>query len=266
MDAGKHFKQDAGWRRLALAVFGSCFAFLGLSGQIHRNIADSALTAVHFDLSFGALAPQGDLAERFGAGGEVGMAMHVKTRSGFYGGVSARFGFGASVTEPALLANLLSPAGELIDNEGQVAFVTISGRSGRFTGDVGYLFPSRGQHANANSGWLLKVGLGSYHHRIHFENTENTIAQLEDPYLAGYDRLAWGWCVEPFFGYWHMSPMKRVNWYAGCSALGARTWPQRPMNFDDGSVESEARFDAGLGVTAGWVLHMYHRAPAVFWD
>lgn len=235
-------------------------------GQLMRNIADSSLTAPHFEVAFGGLVPQGDLAERFGAGGEVSVGLHVKSASRLYYGVSARFGFGASVTEPSLLANLLSPQGELIDNEGQVALITISGRSGRFTGDVGYLFPARGRRANANSGWLLKVGVGSYHHRIHFENTENRITQLEQPYLSGYDRLAWGWCVEPFVGYWHMSPMKRVNWFAGVSALGARTWPQRPMNFDDGSVEKHPRFDAGVALTAGWILHMYHRAPAVFWD
>jgi hypothetical protein len=259
-------KRDDFWG-IRAAWTACALLFTGLaSGQIPRNIADSALTAVHVDVSFGGFVPQGDLSQRYGAGGEFGAAFHVKARSNWYLGATARFGFGASVTEPALLANLLSPAGELIDNEGQVAFVTVTGRSGRFTGDLGYLFPSRGRFANANSGWLLKVGFGSYHHRVHFENTENRIAQLEPPYLAGYDRLAWGWCVEPFFGYWHMSPMKRVNWYAGVSALGARTWPQRPMNFDDGSTEVGPRFDAGVGFTAGWVLHMYHRAQAVFWN
>ena len=257
-------RMRAGWR---LVLAGMALVMSGqLLGQTPRNVADSALTTPHFHLSFGTFVPQGDLSERYGWGGEVGLAMHVKTRSRFYYGLTARFGFGASVTEPALLANLLSPQGELIDNEGQVALVTITGRSGRFTADFGYLFPSRGPHANPNSGWLMRVGIGSYHHRIHFENTENRITQLEDPYLAGYDRLAWGWCVEPFFGYWYMAPSKRVNWFAGVSALGARTWPQRPMNFDDGSIEEDPRFDAGVALTAGWVLHMYHRSPAVFWN
>lgn len=247
-----------------MTAFTGCW-FL-VHGQLTRNIADSSLTAAHLEVTFGGMLPQGDLAARFGAGGEVGVGFHVKSASRAYFGGSARFGFGAAVTEPSLLANLLSPQGELIDNEGQVALITITGRSGRFTADVGYLFPSRGPHANANSGWLVKVGVGSYHHRVHFENTENRITQLEQPYLSGYDRLAWGWCVEPFAGYWYMSPMKRVNWFAGVSALGARTWPQRPMNFDDGSVEVEPRFDAGVALTAGWILHMYHRAPAVFWN
>jgi hypothetical protein len=234
--------------------------------QTHRDIADSSLHAVHMDFSFGALVPQGNLSERFGTGGEVGIGAHVKTRSNWYLGVSSRFGFGASVSQPGLLSNLLTPAGELIDNEGQVALVTITGRSGRISADLGYLFPSRGMRSNANSGWLFKVGVGSFHHRIHFENTENIIAQLEEPYLAGYDRLTWGWSIEPFIGYWYMSPAKRVNWFAGFSALGAKTWPQRPMNFDTGLVEVEPRFDAGLGFTAGWVLHMYHRAPVTFWN
>ena len=40
----------------------------------------------------------------------------------------------------------------------------------------------------ANSGILATFGAGSLHHRVHFENTENEITQLQDPYLAGYDR------------------------------------------------------------------------------
>ena len=60
----------------------------------------------------------------------------------------------------------MTPNGQLIDNEGQVALLTISGRSGLFTLDGGRLFPLPGM--NPNTGILFLAGMGSVHHRVHF--------------------------------------------------------------------------------------------------
>ena len=92
--------------------------------------------------------------------------------------------------ELGVLSNLLTPTGQLIDNEGQVALLTLSGKGGWFTLDAGKLFPLA--NTNPNSGVLVMLGVGSVHHRVHFENTENRITQLEEPYVSGYDRLTWG--------------------------------------------------------------------------
>ena len=154
--------------------------------------------------------------------------------------------------EEGVLSNLLTPNGQLIDNEGQVALLTISGRSGLFTFDGGRLFPLPGM--NPNTGILLLAGVGSVHHRVHFENTENPITQLDQPYLSGYDRLTWGVAVKEFVGSWHMSDTGLDTWFGGLEFWQARTWPQRPMNFDTQEVEEGAAkrpvciVASGLGV------------------
>jgi hypothetical protein len=235
------------------------------AGQGFRNVRDSALVAPHFHVHGGMGVPTGALATRFGSGGTFGAGFHVKERSGWMWGVQGTWFFGAPVKEPGLLGNLLTPAGELIDNEGQVAFVTPSGRAGVFSAEVGRVFRTPGMRANANSGWLVKAGLASIHHRVHFENTENEITQLSEPYLAGYDRLTWGIGGTGFAGYWHMGSSGRVNAYAGLSGWWGRLESVRPINFDTGQADAPCRLDGMVGLQAGWVFQIYKLGVKTHW-
>lgn len=228
-----------------------------------RSVRDSSLTSPHIHLSLGTTAPFGDLAARVGNGGLVGIGFHVKQRSGLYWGVQANWGFGHRLREQGVLANLLTPGGDLIDNEGQVAFVSITGRTGLFSADVGWMWDGFGP--NPNSGILLKVGVGSFHHRLHFENTENRITQLEQPQLQYYDRLTWGVAGRLTAGYFHMSNDGLRNFFADLSLTRATTWPQRPFNADTQVTEDAVRTDGLIGLEVGWVFHMYKRAPKEHW-
>lgn len=236
----------------------------GVGWSQERSVRDSALFTPHIHVHGGVGSAAGELSMRFGAGGVFGAGAHVKFRSNWYTGVNANFAFGLTLKEPGVLSNLLTPAGQLIDNEGQVALLTLSGRSGLFTVDGGRLFPMRGR--NPNTGVLLMVGVGSVHHRVHFENTENRITQLEQPYLSGYDRLTWGVAVREFVGYWHMSDNGLVNWFGGVEWWQGQTWPQRPMNFDTQQVEVGPRRDAFVSVQAGWIFHIYKRSTPEHWQ
>lgn len=236
-----------------------------LWGQGFRNVRDSALVAPHFHVHGGVAVPSGDWATRFGPGGTFGAGFHVKERSGWMWGVHATWMFGAPVKEPGLLGNLLTPAGELIDNEGQVAFVTPSGRAGVFGAELGRVFRTTGLRANANSGWLVKLGAASIHHRVHYENTENEITQLREPYLAGYDRLTWGLGATGFAGYWHMGSSGRVNAYAGLTGWYGWLGSMRPVNFDTGLTDPSRRRDSSVGLQVGWVFQVYKLGTKTHW-
>ncbi len=241
-----------------------CFLVLQNASAQSRSVRDSALFSPHFHLHGGIGSSAGDLGDRFGQGGHVGVGIHVKFPSGFYTGLQADFGFGMKLREQGVLSNLLNPAGQLIDNEGQVALLSLSGRSGLVTLDAGRLFPLR--RTNANSGVLINFGLGSVHHRVHFENTENPITQLDEPYLSGYDRLTWGVAFKQFIGYWHMSDNGLVNWFAGVQLWEAKTWPQRPVNFDSQMTDEAPRLDLYGGIQVGWVFHFYKRTAVEHWN
>jgi hypothetical protein len=119
--------------------------------------------------------------------------------------------------------------------------------------------------SNPNSGLFLRGGFGSIHHKIGFDFTENHITQLEDPYVAGYDRLSWGGYISGFIGYFHMDTYRRFNAYGGIFSFASRTMPLRTTNFDTGIPDTSPRFDAGIGIELGWVLHIYKRAPKEYW-
>lgn len=229
-----------------------------------RSVRDTSLFSPHLHVHGGWGGSAGDLALRYGNGGVFGFGSHVKMPSGWFFGGQASFGFGLKLKEPGVLSNLLTPAGQLIDNEGQVALISLSGKSALVTLDAGYLFPLR--QKNPNTGILCMIGVGSAHHRVHFENTENPITQLDEPYISGYDRLTWGWAVREFVGYWSMSDNGLVNWYGGVELWHGQTWPQRPMNFDTQTVDVGPRNDAFLSIQVGWVFHIYKRSNPEYWN
>jgi hypothetical protein len=231
--------------------------------QTTRDVASTLIRTPHISVTSGGFLPISDLNSRYGAFATVGAAFGVKNTSNKYLGFRLTLITGAEVQEPNLLSNLLTPDGEIIDNEGRVAAISISGRGAIIGFHGGKIIPLSG--TNINSGIFLRGGLGSIHHKIGFDFTENHITQLEDPYLAGYDRLCWGFYTSGFVGYWHMGISRRVNAYGGIFGFASRTTPLRSTNFDTGIPDTEPRFDAGLGIEFGWVLHFYKRAPKEYW-
>ena len=239
-----------------------CVCAWDASGQ-GRAVRDSVLFSPYFQVHGGLGSSAGDLGLRFGSGGHVGAGAHVKTTKNWFFGGQASFGFGMELKEFGVLSNLLTPTGQLIDNEGQVALLTLSGKGGWFTLEAGKLFPLA--NTNPNSGILVMIGAGSVHHRIHFENTENRITQLEEPYVSGYDRLTWGVASRQFLGYWHMSNNGLVNWFGGLELWEARTLHPRPMNSDTLVADEGPRFDAMASLQIGWVFHIYKRSNPEHW-
>ena len=239
------------------------FAAIQPLAQTRRDVAATPLRAPHVSFTSGGFLPVADLNTRYGAFATVGSSFGVKTESNTYFGFRLTLITGAEAQEPGLLSNLLTPDGEIIDNEGRVAKISISGRGALVGLHAGKIIPL--SNSNLNSGIFIRGGLGSLHHKIGYDFTENHISQLEDPYLAGYDRLAWGVYTSGFVGYWHMGVSSRVNVYGGVFGFASRTSPLRSSNFDTGVPDTDHRFDAGIGLEFGWVLYIYKRAPKEYW-
>jgi hypothetical protein len=246
---------------LALFVVSSDFNIF--QAQTTRDVASSLLRSPHISFNAGGFIPMADLNSRFGAFASVGASFGVKTENNNYFGFRATYLTGADSQEFGLLSNLLSTDGQIVDNEGDVASISISGRGAIIGVHGGKIIPLG--LSNVNSGIFLRGGLGSIHHKIGFDFTEHRITQLEDPYLSGYDRLSWGGYVSGFIGYWHMDTKRRINAYGGIFGFASRTSPLRTTNFDTLIPDTEPRFDAGLGLEFGWVLHIYKRDAKEYW-
>ena len=249
-------------KRLAWTCVWAALSLAGW-GQTDRNLDKTSVRSPHLGLVFGTMAPQGDWASQFGAFGQIGLMAGIKTEGNGYVYAKATSWSGADVNTIGLLSDLMNDQGYIIDNEGDIAQITVTGRGGQFGLGVGKVFPTAA--SNPNSGWLLKGGLGSIHHNVHFDYTENRIGPLEDDRVKGYDRMRWGAYAELWFGYWLMSSDQRINAFAGLSTGVAQTHSLRSINFD--TLEpNEARLVEGwVGLEAGWVFHIYKRAQKEYW-
>ena len=234
-----------------------------LHAQTDRDLDQVSVRSPHVGLVFGSLAPQGDWAARYGFFGEVGMTAGLKTESNGYLYVKATSLSGADVNEPGLLSDLTTEQGHIIDNEGDVAQITVTGRGAQFGLGIGKIFPTA--NSNPNSGWMVKVGAGSLHHNVHFLYTENRISPLEGERVKGYDRMRWGVYGEVWAGYWLMSNDQRINAFAGVSAAVAKTFALRSINFDTLEPNAPEVWDGWMGFEAGWIFHIYKRAAKEFW-
>ncbi len=227
------------------------------------QVRDSVLFNPHVSVGGGYQVPFGDMAKRFGNSGVTGLGFHIKSKSQWYYGVQGSYVFGNKVTEPGLIQNLYTPAGEILDNQGQRSIVYIQERGWMYFADAGRLFPIVGP--NKNSGLLAYGGIGYLHHKIRIEHQSNEIAQLEGEYLKGYDRLTAGPAAHLFIGYYHMSNNKLLNFVIGFEGMQAWTKGQRAFNFDTQTVDHSSRKDGLLGIRAGWVVHLYKRTPDAFY-
>jgi hypothetical protein len=247
-------------KQLILSAF---LAICGLPTLLVAQVREKSLFNPHFSVSMGYQTPGGDLADRFGNSGSPGVGFHIKSKTNWYYGMQWNYMFGNKVTEPGLLSNLRTNNGEILDDQGQIAimFIQQRGYSGMLEG--GRLFGFIGP--NPNSGLLVKGGVGFLQHKIRIEHQTNPIAQLEDEYLKGYDRLTNGLAIGQFVGYYHMSNNRLVNFFIGVESLQAFTQSRRNFNFDTQTRDETRRFDMLLGVRAGWCLHLYRRMSETYY-
>jgi hypothetical protein len=240
-----------------LLFCGLMLGALQMSAQF--QVRDSSLFDPHVSISWGFQVPGGDMADRFGNNGSVGIGFHVKTKKNWYYGVQGTYIYGNRVNEPGLMSNLYTSAGEILDNQGQVATIFIQQRGYCVTLNGGKLFDVLSP--NPNSGILVYGGVGFMQHKIRIEHQEHEIRFLEDDYLKGYDRLTNGLCLYQFAGYSLMSNNRLVNFFVGVESYQGFTQGRRDLNFDTGLTDNAKRMDVLLGVRGGWVLHLYRRAP-----
>jgi len=241
------------WILAALALILSSLDVLG-----QNQVRDSALFDPHVSISYAYQIPGGDMANRFGNNHNIGLGFHIKSKTNWYYGIQGSYLTGNRVLrEEGFLSNLIVEGGYILDNQGQLAKISIQQRGFSVTADAGYLFPVLGP--NKNSGILLYGGVGFLQHKIRIEHQEHEIAQLEGDYLKGYDRLTNGLMLHQFAGYYYMSNYKLINFYLGVEAWQGFTQSRRDFNYDTQVKDDAKRTDVLVGIRAGWVLHLYKR-------
>ncbi|MFM7770725.1 MAG: hypothetical protein ACKO8Q_09230, partial [Bacteroidota bacterium] len=231
------------------------FLMLNVTIYSQWQVRDSMLFNPHVSVGFGYSMPLKDMAKRFGTNGHMDLGFHIKNKSNWYYGLQFSYLYGNSVSEPGLLANLITNDNLILSDNGEVASVFIQQRGFSALVEGGRVFNFIGP--NKNSGLLIKGGFGFLQHKIRLEHQESKITQLEGEYLKGYDRLTNGLAISEFIGYYNMSNNRLINFYIGLNASQGFTECRRDFNFDTQTFNSGKRNDWIIGIRGGWILNLY---------
>ena len=228
-----------------------------VSAQESNGMIPGFQAAIHF----GAQAPTGPLAERYGISNTVGFAMQRITSNGWRFGAHYRFQTGSDVREPGLLDNLRDPNGHIVDNEGRIALVTAQQRGTLLFMTAGRQW--RAEMLSSGSKVFAELGIGFWEHKIHFQNRGNRLTQLDEPHIAGYDRLTGGGALIARLGYLHDAPNGLIRFQCGVEAIQGRLQPNRAWNTDTMSSDTGPRSDGTIGLFAAWILRLQARSTDV---
>jgi hypothetical protein len=235
---------------LMLLYPASCVRAQGLAGA--RNLD----RAVMLYAGYGPMTAAGDLSERFGSGFAIdGGLAYLPANTNLQFGFRVLFGFGSDVKED-VLADLRTNDGFLIGNQREPADIQLRQRQLFVGPNLGYTFRIGN---NQRAGIHLNTAFGYFFHRIRVQNDPvQTVPQLNDDLLPGYDRLTGGFAVHQFIGYQQLAFDRRLNFFLGADATVGFTSALRNFDILLGGPPSEAgRTDIVLGLRAGLVIPFY---------
>lgn len=235
---------------LMLLYPASCARAQGLAGA--RNLD----RAVMIYAGYGPMISAGDLSERFGSGFAIdGGLAYLPANSNLQFGFRVLFGFGSDVKEDVLLG-LRTNDGFLIGNQREPADIQLRQRQLFIGPNLGYTLRIGN---NQRAGIHLNTAFGYFFHRISVQDDPvQSVPQLSEELLPGYDRLTGGFAVHQFIGYQQLAFDRRLNFYIGADATVGFTSAQR--NFDiplGGPPSADGRTDIVLGLRAGIVIPFY---------
>ena len=206
----------------------------------------------------GILMPAGDMAERFGVAGQVGLEFGRIARGKWLVGGSFTHLFSNSVRERDIFSNIATESGDVITRDGVFEDYRLRMFGWLMSARIGRLIaidPTR-----PNRGLSLELGVGVMQHKIKIETPVLNSPQLSADYKRGYDRLSNGLCLSPALGYLHYAPNRRINYFIRLEGHVAQTRNRRTVNYDTGLPDHRLRRDALWGFRAGWILPLYRRA------
>lgn len=238
------------WTLLLIALI----SFEGVA-QIKEDKSTELDPGFLIGLDYGYNLVGADMKERFGNHLRVGANVgYVFKNSGFSLGVNANYFFGDTVYQD-VLEHLRDANGHIIGINGDYGQVKLRQR-GFEVGMYGSNVFSFGS-LNKRSGIRIDLGASYIQHWIRLQDDYNTIAQFDDPYQKGYDRVTNGLAIDEFIGFQYLSDNKRVNFYGGFSFSQAWTKGRRDYDFATQSSLNEPRFELLSGFKVGWILPIY---------
>jgi len=244
-----------------LLNLGLIFSLNQLNAQ--KDIKDSSISMSIITAGYTFDLPGGNLAERFGWNSYASIGYTYKTDKNLIFGISGGYIFGDQVKETDVLSNITNQDGYIIGSDGHYADVIMYERGFEVTLNAGKMFPFK--KPNPNSGIMLMGGIGFLEHQIYFEDYTRNVPEIDGDYTKGYDRLTNGIAFYQTGRYMHLGNKHLINYYIGFELTEGFTENRRPLNFDTMEKDNTKRIDILYGLTIGWLLPVYRRAPNAYY-
>ncbi len=229
------------------------------------SIKDSSILLPNLKLGISAGFPSKDLKKTFGTSAIINTKFEVKFKSQWFVGAQYNFLFGRSVKDSAMLDELLTDGGGIINANGEFGTFEMLQRGHHVGIHAGRLFSILAP--NPNSGFIVSAGVGIFTYKINFNNISGDLIQLNGEYSKGYDRYTAGHSFTEFVGYQYFSNNRLLNFYAGVEFTQAFTKIRRgyQVDFEVNDPRFGQRMDHLFSIQFGWMLPLYKRPPKEFY-
>jgi hypothetical protein len=241
------------WLCLLLAIGNPIWGQAPRKNKHLRFDSEPILPVVQIDFNYALHRPYGLLSERFGLINAIGAGSSYRAANGLLFGFNFSTLWGGQVKENGMADSLGGPSNQLIDLNGNIAFVKLFSTGYHGDAFLGYLFKLN----NPNSGIVLRAGMGFLQHKIRFQYTTNMMPQFENDRVKGYDRLTNGHTYTQFIGYQYSSVLKRIHLWAGIEHTLGITQNRRGFNYDTRQFDTEVRRDNLLSFKAGFMIPIF---------
>ena len=243
-------------------LLGSLLSFFQSTAQV--NVRDSAVEGFIFNINLGGYLPSGDVANRFGANMSLGADAFYKTRSNWLIGPGFTYLFGDQVYDiDELFSDLVTGGGDVIGGNGDYATIDVFERGYTLSMKAGKIIPLFGP--NPNSGLLVQFGAGYLQHKIQIDVLGNSVPQLNEEYLKGYDHKHGGLMLNQYVAFYHSGNRRLRNFTVGLDFMQAFTKNLREYNYDTRSFDLEDKVDLFFGIKVSWYLPIYNNNAQKFY-
>lgn len=206
--------------------------------------------------------PAADFAKRFGVGYGIGPSLFYKTKKNWLFGAKADFIFGNQIKEDSFLANLKEANGGIIGQNGIRSSLRLFERGYSIGLLAGRIINFSKSHPD--DGLMLISSAGFIQHKILINDPNGHIAQIQDQYRKGYDRLANGWYIEQYAGYTRFGNNGLINFHIGLNILAGFTQGRRDYLLDVQRPGTDKRIDIIWGLRGGWYIPVFKRKSEEF--
>ena len=227
---------------LPVLIVGLCLGRQSYTFSQTPETSEASFSVFSFGIHYGASLPMGELGDRFGYMNNIGVKTEYLSRKNWYYRLSGNYHFGSQVNED-VLSNLRISTGNIIGNDKRFADIFMRGRLWHVSFGFGKLIPFK---KRGKTGLLINAGVGFISHKVRVQDDSQSVPQVLDFNLPGYDRLTAGLVTQQQIGFYSNEAARGVGvkYYALLELNQGFTEGLRTLNYSTNtSQKGERRFD-----------------------